>query len=195
MNKRFLSLAQNKSHWTSRSYSFSAFVSQFEHQMAFCLFSLHVKQSEQNKSVHAFDLCSFAENHRRGWRNVEQSSWCDVGPRAVLRSLQQILPHHREPRFLLQGCTSLPGLCRPQRPPRWGSVPFGSDFRWLSSGDGSKRRAVVPTETEKQERAFTLGLAGLLGEGVYNFGELVRFPLLLITCALAFTNLTRQNVS
>lgn len=29
------------------------------------------------------------------------------------------------------------------------------------------------TETEKQERAFTLGLAGLLGEGVYNFGELV----------------------
>lgn len=28
-------------------------------------------------------------------------------------------------------------------------------------------------ETEKQERAFTLGLAGLLGEGVYNFGELV----------------------
>lgn len=33
--------------------------------------------------------------------------------------------------------------------------------------------AVDSTETEKQERAFTLGLAGLLGEGVYNFGELV----------------------
>ena len=32
---------------------------------------------------------------------------------------------------------------------------------------------LYPTETEKQERAFTLGLAGLLGEGVYNFGELV----------------------
>lgn len=31
------------------------------------------------------------------------------------------------------------------------------------------------TETEKQERAFTVGLAGLLGEGVYNFGELVGF--------------------
>ncbi|NXD72939.1 PSD13 ATPase, partial [Eolophus roseicapillus] len=27
--------------------------------------------------------------------------------------------------------------------------------------------------SEQQERAFTLGLAGLLGEGVYNFGELV----------------------
>lgn len=26
---------------------------------------------------------------------------------------------------------------------------------------------------DQQERAFTLGLAGLLGEGVYNFGELV----------------------
>lgn len=26
---------------------------------------------------------------------------------------------------------------------------------------------------EQQERAFTLGLAGLLGEGVFNFGELV----------------------
>lgn len=27
--------------------------------------------------------------------------------------------------------------------------------------------------SEQQERAFTLGLAGLLGEGVFNFGELV----------------------
>ena len=33
---------------------------------------------------------------------------------------------------------------------------------------------VSTTEAEQQERAFTLGLAGLLGEGVYNFGELVR---------------------
>lgn len=33
--------------------------------------------------------------------------------------------------------------------------------------------STTSTETEKQERAFTLGLAGLLGEGVYNFGELV----------------------
>lgn len=32
---------------------------------------------------------------------------------------------------------------------------------------------ITYTEMEKQERAFTLGLAGLLGEGVYNFGELV----------------------
>lgn len=31
----------------------------------------------------------------------------------------------------------------------------------------------LTTEAEQQERAFTLGLAGLLGEGVYNFGELV----------------------
>lgn len=30
-----------------------------------------------------------------------------------------------------------------------------------------------PAVSEQQERAFTLGLAGLLGEGVYNFGELV----------------------
>ncbi|MCJ8734542.1 hypothetical protein PDJAM_G00236390 [Pangasius djambal] len=29
-----------------------------------------------------------------------------------------------------------------------------------------------------QERAFTLGLAGLLGEGVYNFGELLMHPVL-----------------
>ncbi|CAK6979262.1 S proteasome non-ATPase regulatory subunit 13 [Scomber scombrus] len=33
-------------------------------------------------------------------------------------------------------------------------------------------------ESEKQERAFTLGLAGLLGEGVYNFGELLMHPVL-----------------
>ncbi|XP_063044262.1 26S proteasome non-ATPase regulatory subunit 13-like [Engraulis encrasicolus] len=33
-------------------------------------------------------------------------------------------------------------------------------------------------ETEKQERAFTLGLAGLLGEDVYNFGELLMHPVL-----------------
>lgn len=31
---------------------------------------------------------------------------------------------------------------------------------------------------EQQERAFTLGLAGLLGEGVYNFGELLMHPVL-----------------
>uniref|UniRef100_UPI00398F7A75 26S proteasome non-ATPase regulatory subunit 13-like n=1 Tax=Pristiophorus japonicus TaxID=55135 RepID=UPI00398F7A75 len=31
---------------------------------------------------------------------------------------------------------------------------------------------------EHQERAFTLGLAGLLGEGVYNFGELLMHPVL-----------------
>ncbi|KAI5608562.1 26S proteasome non-ATPase regulatory subunit 13 [Silurus asotus] len=34
------------------------------------------------------------------------------------------------------------------------------------------------SETDKQERAFTLGLAGLLGEGVYNFGELLMHPVL-----------------
>lgn len=37
----------------------------------------------------------------------------------------------------------------------------------------SRCPAFTFSETEKQERAFTLGLAGLLGEGVYNFGELV----------------------
>lgn len=139
-------------------------------------------------------LVFWAENHRRGWRNVEQSSWGDVGPRAVLRSLQQILPHHWEPRILLQGRTALPRLCGPQGPPRWGSVPDGNDLWLLSDGDGSEWRAVVSTETEKQERAFTLGLAGLLGEGVYNFGELVRFPLLLMSCVLIFLSLTHQNV-
>ncbi|MGH0136875.1 UNVERIFIED_CONTAM: hypothetical protein FKN15_009587 [Acipenser sinensis] len=34
------------------------------------------------------------------------------------------------------------------------------------------------TKAEQQERAFTLGLAGLLGEGVYNFGELLMHPVL-----------------
>lgn len=29
-------------------------------------------------------------------------------------------------------------------------------------------------EDEKQDWAFSVGLAALLGEGVYNFGELVR---------------------
>jgi 26S proteasome regulatory subunit N9 len=29
------------------------------------------------------------------------------------------------------------------------------------------------TVTEQAERAFNLGLAAVLGEGVYNFGELV----------------------
>ncbi|KAG8563789.1 hypothetical protein GDO81_016201 [Engystomops pustulosus] len=32
--------------------------------------------------------------------------------------------------------------------------------------------------SEQQDRAFTLGLAGLLGEGVYNFGELLMHPVL-----------------
>lgn len=31
---------------------------------------------------------------------------------------------------------------------------------------------------EQQDRAFTLGLAGLLGDGVYNFGELLMHPVL-----------------
>jgi len=31
----------------------------------------------------------------------------------------------------------------------------------------------VITEAEQQERAFNLGLAGLLGSKVFNFGELV----------------------
>lgn len=43
--------------------------------------------------------------------------------------------------------------------------------RWITELNA----VVYSTETEKQERAFTLGLAGLLGEGVYNFGELVGF--------------------
>lgn len=37
-------------------------------------------------------------------------------------------------------------------------------------------RGVVVLVPEQQERAFTLGLAGLLGEGVFNFGELVSGP-------------------
>ncbi|KAM5138484.1 26S proteasome non-ATPase regulatory subunit 13 [Mantella aurantiaca] len=35
----------------------------------------------------------------------------------------------------------------------------------------------LPT-SEQQDRAFTLGLAGLLGDGVYNFGELLMHPVL-----------------
>jgi len=31
------------------------------------------------------------------------------------------------------------------------------------------------TEQERQERAFNLGLAAILGDGIYNFGELVIF--------------------
>lgn len=30
------------------------------------------------------------------------------------------------------------------------------------------------TAAEQAERAFNLGLAAILGEGVYNFGELVK---------------------
>lgn len=45
---------------------------------------------------------------------------------------------------------------------------------------------VYPTETEKQERAFTLGLAGLLGEGVYNFGELVGFSPFVVIMVYAW---------
>lgn len=37
-------------------------------------------------------------------------------------------------------------------------------------------QCVVTIVSEQQERAFTLGLAGLLGEGVFNFGELVSGP-------------------
>lgn len=62
----------------------------------------------------------------------------------------------------------------------------------------SNAAVVCSTETEKQERAFTLGLAGLLGEGVYNFGELVGFNTvmlfisaveLLLTIAVVFLQL------
>lgn len=35
---------------------------------------------------------------------------------------------------------------------------------------------VVALAPEQRERAFTLGLAGLLGDGVFNFGELVSGP-------------------
>lgn len=59
------------------------------------------------------------------------------------------------------------------------SVTFKCHVNTISS------QCVVFTfsETEKQERAFTLGLAGLLGEGVYNFGELVS-PLGILTMPL-----------
>uniref|UniRef100_A0A2K6MSS0 26S proteasome non-ATPase regulatory subunit 13 n=1 Tax=Rhinopithecus bieti TaxID=61621 RepID=A0A2K6MSS0_RHIBE len=44
--------------------------------------------------------------------------------------------------------------------------------------------------SEQQERAFTLGLAGLLGEGVFNFGELLMHPVLtwLIDTLYAFNS-------
>lgn len=34
---------------------------------------------------------------------------------------------------------------------------------------------ILNSVEEKQERAFYLGLAGLLGNEVYNFGELVSY--------------------
>ena len=34
------------------------------------------------------------------------------------------------------------------------------------------------SEIEKQDWAFSVGLAALLGQGVYNFGELVRLTVL-----------------
>lgn len=52
-----------------------------------------------------------------------------------------------------------------------GQLMHGRNKSWKL--DGKVIIGVDFTETEKQERAFTLGLAGLLGEGVYNFGELV----------------------
>lgn len=57
-------------------------------------------------------------------------------------------------------------------------TPASISGRW----SGELNAVVYSTETEKQERAFTLGLAGLLGEGVYNFGELVGFSLLWSPC-------------
>jgi 26S proteasome regulatory subunit N9 len=33
-------------------------------------------------------------------------------------------------------------------------------------------------DTERQERAFYLSLAAILGDGIYNFGELLMHPIL-----------------
>ena len=37
------------------------------------------------------------------------------------------------------------------------------------------------TESDQLERAFNLGLAAILGKGVYNFGELVRMTSILVS--------------
>ncbi|KAG8515724.1 26S proteasome non-ATPase regulatory subunit 13, partial [Galemys pyrenaicus] len=42
----------------------------------------------------------------------------------------------------------------------------------------SRPLLLPPLGVPRQERAFTLGLAGLLGEGVFNFGELLMHPVL-----------------
>jgi len=39
----------------------------------------------------------------------------------------------------------------------------------------SVKHCIFQTVPEQQERAFNLGLASLLGDKVFNFGELVRF--------------------
>lgn len=65
------------------------------------------------------------------------------------------------------GCVDIKDL--PGRLKAWWEMVFF--FIW--SALLSTILFITSIETEKQERAFTLGLAGLLGEGVYNFGELV----------------------
>lgn len=51
---------------------------------------------------------------------------------------------------------------------------------------------IVALAPEQRERAFTLGLAGLLGDGVFNFGELVSGPWaqVLLRGLCAFRQLT-----
>lgn len=65
------------------------------------------------------------------------------------------------------GCVDIKDL--PGRPKAWWEMVFFPCWSALLS----TILFIAAIETEKQERAFTLGLAGLLGEGVYNFGELV----------------------
>lgn len=59
---------------------------------------------------------NFAEINRGSGRDAEQSPGCYISARAILRSVEQVLPHHWEPRLVLQGCPAVLGMCGSKRP-------------------------------------------------------------------------------
>lgn len=49
------------------------------------------------------------------------------------------------------------------------------------------------TDEEKMSRAFSLSLAALIGEGIFNFGELVSFNC-IVTSSLAYFSAVQCSV-